>query len=119
MAQILAMDDRSYRDLVHGITCCSALTFARYLIYCCDDPVMFLVSLQVSFADLDEVETAPPIILKVKDALDYRTPCSVTEFHMRQGNVYPVCPRCAAPLDREFVSYCDRCGQQLDWSKYR
>jgi len=35
------------------------------------------------------------------------------------GYVYYCCPRCSITLDREFVSFCDRCGQKLDWSKYR
>ena len=29
------------------------------------------------------------------------------------------CPRCNISLDREFISFCDRCGQKLDWTKYR
>ena len=31
-------------------------------------------------------------------------------------NSYYVCPRCRTTLEREFVSYCDRCGQRLEWS---
>ena len=31
---------------------------------------------------------------------------------------FPVCPRCAITLDREYQSYCDRCGQHLDWSNF-
>ena len=119
MAQILAMDDRSYSDLDHGISCCSALTFARFLIYCCDDPIMFLVSLQVSFETIEEAKISKPTILNIKEALSYRVPFPVTEFRIRCQNVYSICPRCRTPLDREYTSYCDRCGQQLDWSKYR
>ena len=119
MAQILAMDDRSYSDLDHGISCCSALTFARFLIYCCDDPIMFLVSLQVSFETIEEVKIGTSSIPKIKDALSYRSPFPVKEFHIRCKNVYPICPRCRTPLDREYMHFCDRCGQQLDWSQYR
>lgn len=32
---------------------------------------------------------------------------------------YYVCPRCEVSLEREFVSYCDRCGQALDWKYYK
>lgn len=32
---------------------------------------------------------------------------------------YFVCPRCRTTLERDFVAYCDRCGQCLDWSGYR
>ena len=30
-----------------------------------------------------------------------------------------VCPSCHVTLDREFMAYCDRCGQRLDWEDYR
>lgn len=42
MARILEMDERSFVDLDHGKSCCSALTLALYLSYCCEDPVQFL-----------------------------------------------------------------------------
>ena len=32
---------------------------------------------------------------------------------------YHVCPACHVTLEREFMSYCDRCGQHLDWRGYR
>ena len=32
MAEKLSMDDRSYIDLDHGKTCCSAVTLALYLV---------------------------------------------------------------------------------------
>ena len=28
-------------------------------------------------------------------------------------------PSCHVTLDREFMAYCDRCGQRLDWEGYR
>lgn len=31
---------------------------------------------------------------------------------------YYVCPRCSVTLEREFVAFCDRCGQRLDWKDY-
>ncbi len=46
MARILAMDERSYVDLEHGVSGCSALTLALFLIYCCGDPVEFLEKLK-------------------------------------------------------------------------
>ena len=27
----------------------------------------------------------------------------------------PVCPRCKTTMEREYMAYCDRCGQCLDW----
>ena len=35
------------------------------------------------------------------------------------GHAYYVCPRCGITLEREFVAYCDRCGQHLDWRGYK
>ena len=32
---------------------------------------------------------------------------------------YYVCPRCRITLDREFMSFCDRCGQCLGWKDYK
>ncbi len=32
---------------------------------------------------------------------------------------YYVCPACHVTLAREFMAYCDCCGQRLDWKKYR
>lgn len=32
---------------------------------------------------------------------------------------YYVCPRCGITMEREFMQYCDRCGQCLDWRQYR
>lgn len=49
MASLLIMDERSYVDLDHGKSCCSALTLALFLIYCCNDPVSFLNGLREAF----------------------------------------------------------------------
>ena len=46
MAAVLIMDDRSYVELDHGNSCCGALTLVLYLIYCCDDPAVFLAELR-------------------------------------------------------------------------
>ena len=49
-------------------------------------------------------------------ALSYRLPLPVLEvvvFHSRDG--YSVCPRCDSLLDREYMRFCDRCGQHLAW----
>ena len=32
---------------------------------------------------------------------------------------YYVCPRCHITMEREFMSFCDRCGQHLDWTDYK
>ena len=49
MACRLSMASRTYIDLDHGKTCCSALTLALFLIYICTDPLAFLKELQEAF----------------------------------------------------------------------
>lgn len=31
------------------------------------------------------------------------------------GDAYPICPRCGSMLEREYVRFCDCCGQRLAW----
>lgn len=50
----------------------------------------------------------------------FRCAMSVTEVMVfPSGWAYYVCPRCSVTVEREFMSYCDRCGQHLDWKGYR
>lgn len=53
-----------------------------------------------------------------KYELSFRRPMAVTEavLFARDPSPYPRCPRCHLTMDREYVSFCDRCGQKLDWS---
>ena len=54
MANALLMDERSYADLEHGKTGCSAVTLALFLIYVCHDVPGFLEDLRVAFEAADE-----------------------------------------------------------------
>ena len=45
--------------------------------------------------------------------VDFRSFHSITEYY-----TYPVCPRCKTTMEREYMAYCSRCGQKLDWSRY-
>ena len=55
--------------------------------------------------------------------MTYRTPMMVKDmvafYYFPEDNVYYRCPRCQELLPREFMAYCDRCGQCLDWSEYQ
>ena len=53
MAHRLAMAARTYVDLDHGKTSCSALTLALFLIYICADPLAFLEELRDAFEAAD------------------------------------------------------------------
>ena len=47
----------------------------------------------------------------------YRRSMPVCRLRRYQGEdvYYPVCPRCGSTMEREYQSYCDRCGQRLSW----
>jgi len=49
----------------------------------------------------------------------YRSPMPVKEILLLpSGDSYPICPRCNLSMCREYVLFCDRCGQKLDWQMY-
>lgn len=49
-----------------------------------------------------------------------RSPMAVVDILLlKSGDAYPVCPRCSVSLDREFVNFCDRCGQRLSWKGFQ
>ena len=51
--------------------------------------------------------------------VSYRIPVPVTQVvrYPMRGYCYPRCPRCKSSMEREYVSFCDRCGQRLSWSR--
>lgn len=49
----------------------------------------------------------------------FHVPMLVTQLMVFPNTTYYVCPCCKITLEREFMSFCDRCGQRLDWQKYR
>ncbi len=55
MAFRLAMASRTYIELDHGKSCCSALTFALFLVYICPDPYAFLAELRIAWEKDKEV----------------------------------------------------------------
>ena len=52
------------------------------------------------------------------DAVSYRVPLPVTKVIAYSKTTYPICPRCTVSLDREYMSFCDRCGQKLNWGLF-
>lgn len=49
----------------------------------------------------------------------YRKALRVNKQIRLQSHTYPVCPRCGIILEREYVKFCDNCGQKLDWKEYK
>lgn len=69
------------------------------------------------------LEKTPNDLLKFSstdEELSYRIAMQVTLyrrlfFHNGSSTAFPVCPRCHSSLEREYQSFCDRCGQKLGW----
>ena len=118
MADVLGVGIRSYTNLDHGVYGCSGLTLARYLVYCCPNPMAFLDELYAAFEE-DNLHL-PRISGDVteKDALSYRYALPVTESALTVRNTLsPLCPRCGQHLE-EAQNFCSDCGQKLDWRQY-
>ena len=51
--------------------------------------------------------------------LKYRIPMNVTKsmsfYSFGRYSSYPICPRCKITVEREYMAFCSRCGQKLDW----
>ncbi len=54
--------------------------------------------------------------------ITFRFPMQVQKIRCYEGNrgllSFPVCPRCQITMEREYQSFCDRCGQRLDWQNF-
>jgi len=61
-------------------------------------------------------------VLSLLNCLTYRLPMMVRELMVFPNSTVPtsfyVCPRCHITVEREFMAYCDRCGQCLDWKMH-
>lgn len=54
-----------------------------------------------------------------EEAMSYRIAIEVKEIIRRgNGDMFPLCPRCRSSLEREYMSYCNVCGQHLGWKKF-
>ena len=60
--------------------------------------------------------------ISVEEALAFRTPMRVVaiRYYKERSNVcaFPICPQCNLTMEREYQSFCDRCGQALDWKGF-
>ncbi len=45
----------------------------------------------------------------------FRVPKLVSDLMIFPDTSFFVCPQCGITLEREFMNYCDRCGQRLNW----
>ena len=60
---------------------------------------------------------------KALEDISYRTPRMVMQLRVVMDicgeTGFYVCPRCNISLDREFMTYCNNCGQKLNWRNYQ
>lgn len=70
---------------------------------------------------LSELSVIPVFLWQyLRYLAEYRRELLITEVMVfPNGDAYYVCPRCNITLEREFMSYCDRCGQRLGWKEYK
>ena len=63
-----------------------------------------------------EPKYTPRLFIK---AVSYRIPLPVTKIIVYTDNTaYPLCPRCDSAIEREYVFFCDQCGQKLYWDLF-
>ena len=64
------------------------------------------------------------ISIDLMKEMDFREPMNVTHIRCFREpcpcgyTSFPVCPRCNTALEREYQSYCDHCGQRLNWKSF-
>ena len=67
-----------------------------------------------------DLDAFPP---EIAAELQYRQPMRVSEtmvFTMLRGQTgFAVCPRCKLTMEYEYAAFCGRCGQRLNWSRYK
>ncbi len=50
------------------------------------------------------------------DAVSYRIAIPIREICVcRNDDCFPICPRCDQAMDREYMAFCDCCGQKINW----
>lgn len=118
LAKILCMDSRSIVYLAHGDFCCSALSLAMFLIYCCENPLAFLDDLRKEFEGMADNHITTDYSA-ANHALSYRMSLQVFETaEDPNGSPLPICPRCGTLIHQKDSPYCLYCGQMLAWSNY-
>lgn len=52
MSEKLMLSCRSYIDIEHGASLCGSLSLMLYLLYCCQNPMMFLDEMRIALDKL-------------------------------------------------------------------
>lgn len=72
---------------------------------------------------LEKFSNVSELCKYIDQELTFRNPMSVTQvrcFRTSHNTItqFPVCPQCGVTMEREYQSFCDRCGQRLDWKNF-
>ena len=79
----------------------------------------FLTGLYEAFKPLTDAKPRNAELESPGENLSYRSPLQVTEiFETSDGEHFPICPRCKVSLEYEYMRYCNRCGQKLNWRNF-
>ena len=60
-----------------------------------------------------------PFSVNLASSKLFRIPMPVTDIIFLGNNSFSVCPRCHNSLERDFQTFCDRCGQALLWKDFK
>ena len=67
-------------------------------------------------ADSQRITVSPRFL---QTLTQFRIPKLVSDLMIFPDTSFFVCPQCGITLEREFMKYCDCCGQCLNWKNYK
>ena len=98
------LSSRYFGDIARGKTAPTILTLEKLCVGFDLTPNDLLIP-SVIWREMSFREPMPVTHIRC-----FRCPCGVTGF--------PVCPQCGVTMEQEYQSFCDRCGQCLNWKHF-
>lgn len=98
------LSSRYFGDIARGKTAPTILTLEKLCVGFDLTPNDLLISSAIR----REMSFREP--MPVTQIRCFRWPCGITGF--------PVCPQCGITMEREYQSFCGRCGQYLSWKDF-
>ena len=69
--------------------------------------------------EIDSVLKRIKVKIDINEELSYRIPRRVRAvLEIKDGDNYSICPKCKCTMERDYQSFCDRCGQKLNWDYF-
>ena len=118
--------DVSGVEITQGADCCDSEGLEEGLEDAPDDAQRYRLEDEIEEdfeedAALSVVDRLRCLLYAVYDIIiapSYRIPKTVKKIRVYPDNCFfGVCPRCNNSIDREYQTFCNCCGQRLDWSK--